>query len=231
MKFKSLLRENNFSLVVSLPSNDIALAKAALSGGADAIKVHLNVWHRASNHSFGNLEDNKEFLHELLVLADNIPVGIVPGGAQRFCTLDEMLYLEKIGVDFFSSYSDHLPVDILKVKKMSKMVAIDSLYSSEIIRGLTTLDIDVLECSIQSGENYGRGLSVQDLSQYASIAEISSLPILIPTQKAIRKHEVEFLSAIGAKGLMIGAIVTGAEPDPRHFEKIVMEYKKSVVNL
>ena len=40
MKFKELIEGNKFSLVVSLPSNNLELAKAALDGGAQAVKVH-----------------------------------------------------------------------------------------------------------------------------------------------------------------------------------------------
>ena len=59
MQFKEMIRQNKFSLVVSLPSNDLELAKAALEGGAQAVKVHCNVWHRASGHTFGSYAENK----------------------------------------------------------------------------------------------------------------------------------------------------------------------------
>ena len=62
MKFKELIEGNKFSLVVSLPSNNLELAKAALDGGAQAVKVHCNVWHRASGHTFGTYAENREFL-------------------------------------------------------------------------------------------------------------------------------------------------------------------------
>ena len=38
MKFKELIEGNKFSLVVSLPSNNLELAEAALDGGAQAVK-------------------------------------------------------------------------------------------------------------------------------------------------------------------------------------------------
>jgi len=48
MDFKEVVNENKFTLVVSLPENNLELARAALEGGAQAIKVHANVWHRSS---------------------------------------------------------------------------------------------------------------------------------------------------------------------------------------
>lgn len=43
-----------FPIIVSLPRHDLDLAKAALAGGASAIKVHLNAHHRASGTTFGS---------------------------------------------------------------------------------------------------------------------------------------------------------------------------------
>ena len=34
MEFKNVIEKNKFSLVVSLPSNDLGMAKAALEGGS-----------------------------------------------------------------------------------------------------------------------------------------------------------------------------------------------------
>lgn len=42
MDFKAMVKENKFTLVVSLPENNLELARAALEGGAQAIKVHAN---------------------------------------------------------------------------------------------------------------------------------------------------------------------------------------------
>lgn len=39
-------KECPIALVASLPANDPALAKAALEGGVDVVKVHINVHRR-----------------------------------------------------------------------------------------------------------------------------------------------------------------------------------------
>ena len=76
MKFKELIEGNKFSLVVSLPSNNLELAEAALDGGAQAVKVHCNVWHRASGHTFGTYAENREFLQQLIALCRDVPVSL-----------------------------------------------------------------------------------------------------------------------------------------------------------
>ena len=97
MNFKDRICTRKFSLIVSLPSNDLELAKVALAGGADAIKVHCNVWHRASGHSFGTYEENREFLKELIQLCGDVPVGLMPGTDQAFITNEDRLELEEMG--------------------------------------------------------------------------------------------------------------------------------------
>ena len=49
------LNEAPGQLFVSLPANDIKLAETALASGADGLKVHINVGHRASGNRFGTL--------------------------------------------------------------------------------------------------------------------------------------------------------------------------------
>ena len=120
MQFKNLIEENKFSLVVSLPSNDLALAKAALEGGAQAVKVHCNVWHRASGHTFGSYAENREFLRQLIQLCGDVPVGLVPGGADAFVTPEERCELEQMGLGFFSSYSHHLPCHMMESTVLNK---------------------------------------------------------------------------------------------------------------
>ena len=41
MEFKNVIEKNKFSLVVSLPSNDLGMAKAALEGGAQVTACKL----------------------------------------------------------------------------------------------------------------------------------------------------------------------------------------------
>lgn len=213
MSFKKLINSNKFSLVVSLPSNDLDLARAALDGGADAVKVHCNVWHRASGHTFGTYAENKQFLADLIKLCGKVPVGLVPGADEAFISVEERLELEEMGLGFFSAYSHHLPCHMMESKKLDKMVAIDFSYNQNTLDAIKNSKIDVLECSVQHGENYGTNLNYADILRYADIAEKTKKPCLIPTQRKILPSEVKHLYEAGCKAIMIGAIVMGKEPN------------------
>lgn len=228
MKFKHMIQSNKFSLVVSLPANDLELARAALAGGAQAVKVHCNVWHRASGHTFGTYAENKEFLQELIALCKEVPVGLVPGGADAFISEEERLEIEKMGVDFFSSYSHHLPCHMMDSKVLTKMVAIDSAYNQNTLDAVCHSAIDVLECSIQPGENYGTSLNYSDILRYSDIVKKSGKPCLIPTQRKIKPDEVHHLYEAGCKAVMIGAIVMGKEPGPAQVEEATAAFRRAI---
>lgn len=228
MEFKQMIRENKFSLVVSLPANDLELAKAALEGGAQAVKVHCNVWHRASGHTFGTYEENKEFLRKLIELCSDVPVGLVPGGEDAFVSAEERKELEAMGLKFFSSYSHHLPCHMMESETLSKMVAIDYTYTEATLDAVRNSDIDVLECSVQRGENYGTDLNYADILRYSDIAAKSGKPCLIPTQRKIKPSEVKHLYNAGCKAVMIGAIVMGKEPGADEVRSVTRAFRDAV---
>ncbi len=228
MKFKQIIKNNKFSLVVSLPSNNLELAKAAIEGGAQAIKVHCNVWHRASGHTFGTYAENREFLRELIALCGDIPVGLVPGGADAFIHAEERMELEQMGLGFFSAYSLHLPCHMMESKVLTKMVAIDSTYTQNTLDAVRNSSIDVLECSVQPGENYGTDLCYADILRYSDIAAKSGKPCLIPTQRKIKPSEVRHLYQAGCKAVMIGAIVMGKEPDAQQVRAATAAFREAV---
>ncbi len=231
MSFINMLTENSFTLVASLPENNLELAKAAIDGGAQAIKVHINVWHRASGHTFGSFSENRPFLESLIGLCGHIPVGLVCGGEDAFISEQELRQLEQIGLGFYSSYVNHLPPFMLRTEGITKMVAINDRYTADIVTGLELLGVDVLEGSIQPGDEYGRPLSTEDLIRYRNLAGLSNLPLLIPTQKIIEPEQVGDLYRVGAKAIMIGAIVMGQKPAADQVRQACEKYRNAIERL
>lgn len=62
---KALNEAPGLQLFVSLPANDIKLAEAALASGADGLKVHINVGHRASGNRFGTLDSYADMFKDI----------------------------------------------------------------------------------------------------------------------------------------------------------------------
>lgn len=205
------LMESRHALIVSLPRNDPGLAKAALAGGADALKVHIHVHHEASGTHFGSLDRERKAL-EAIMSAVSIPVGIVPG-ADTIASPEEMDELKQMGMDFFDAYAHYMPGWMMKIEGMGRGVAIDASYSAEDIFSLEALGADFFEAAVIPHAGYGKPLTARDLATYRCIRAATSKPVIIPTQRRMEPADAVILTKdIGADAVMIGAIVTGSEP-------------------
>jgi putative N-acetylmannosamine-6-phosphate epimerase len=200
-------------LIVSLPANSPELAEAAAEGGADALKVHLHVEHEASGTQFGGLEEERDALSAILGL--ELPTGVVPGAGDALPTREEMNELAAMGIDFFDLYARDMPTWLISFDKMTRAIALDEAATPEDVGELESMGFEMLEVAIVPHEGYGRPLSVADLAAYRAIRRATSLPIIVPTQRAIDPGEVSVLvREVGVNSVMIGAIVTGREPEP-----------------
>ena len=203
------LNKKKISLIVSLPENNIELAKAALLAGADVLKIHINVEHRASKTRFGSLSEELDTIRKIICLCkeQNKPIGIVAGGHDKI-PMTEIEGILNEGFNFISLYDKHMNPLILN-KNIYKMVAIDDNYKLEYVKSYDELPIDILECSIMKPETYGDELTVREILQYQSIRSTTRKPIVIPTQRNITPEQALILQVMGINAIMIGAIVTG----------------------
>ena len=209
--YLSLFEQKKLVLIMSLPRNDPALAAAAFETGADAVKVHINVDHRASGTHFGRLEEERPALEDMLSRRRG-PMGLVLGGSLEKAALDAEA-AGKLPFSFHSLYAHHVPAGLVH-SGTPLMAACDGSYSMEEIRLMDeAVGAQVLEASVIPGGEYGQGLSMRDLIRYRMIAEQVKIPVVVPTQRLIRPADVGALIQCGVRGLMIGAVVTGKEAD------------------
>jgi len=211
------LRDNTWTTLVSLPRNDVTLAQAALRGGAQGLKIHLNVDHHASGTHFGSWEEEKTEIGRILDVAKSgaqpIPVGIVPGGGGIFATPDEFRDMAVCGVDFFDAYPVDAPAWTLGQTDLDVMLAAYEGGTTGEIAALEELGMTMCEASIVAQSDYGQLLNARDVARYRELAHILSAPIIVPSQKAIVPADLPALRASGVRGLLIGAIVVGREAD------------------
>lgn len=196
------------TLIMSLPANDPALARAAAAGGADVLKIHIRVHHAASGTHFGTLAEERDRIAKIIDAFPG-PVGIV-AGAEDPATPEEMTALCELGIDFFDLYLSHMPAWMWRVEGMAKAVALEPTYTMHQALALENLGADLLEAAIIPHDGYGKPLTIADLTAYRDLHDTVDLPIIVPTQRAIRPDEATLLTGeCGIQGLMIGAIVTG----------------------
>ncbi|MDD4069782.1 MAG: hypothetical protein PHF05_04930 [Candidatus Izemoplasmatales bacterium] len=222
------MQESKMTLIASLPRNDYNLAKLAWESGADAIKVHANVFHNASQNDFGSLADFKaEFLK---ILKDSpVPVGLVPGGSAESSeeVMDEIV---EMGFDFLSLYAHHTPATFYYDLRINNFLSVNSSYSYQEISELTNNGYaDMLELSIIDKEEYGTRLNARDLSKYQTIASLSDIPCVVPSQKFMKSKDVPLLYQTGVKAVMLGAVVFGK--DASNLESALKAFRKEIDQL
>ena len=206
------LQNNDWTLLVSLPRNDVELAKAALNGGAQGLKIHINVEHFASGTKFGSFDEEKENLEKIVEAAReySASVGIVPGGAP-FATRAEFQMLAEIGIDYFDAYPGDAPAWTFDQDSLDVMLAAWNGASDEEIMSLEELGMTMCEASIMHHDDYGKPLSTLDMARYHDLAQTLSVPFIVPSQKLLLPTDQSLLQRVGASGVLIGAIVTGRE--------------------
>lgn len=201
------IMEKDLTLLASLPKNDYTLAEAAWENGADAIKVHINVSHRASGTMFRTFDEEKETLLQIIDKSP-VPVGIVLGGDIDAILKDYYTVINH-NFDFISLYTHHAPPSILMNDALTTMLACDYSYDISESKYIKDLHANLLEASIISPDLYGTALNGRDLLQYRRLVDECGLPVIVPSQKKIQVSDMKSLAATGIKGVMLGAIVTG----------------------
>ncbi len=210
-RFEEMLKSGEFPLVMSLPANDINLARAAWQNGADAVKVHINVQHQASGTHFVSFDEEKEVLLQMLEEAKG-PMGIVVGGDIDSADKD----IEKVveaGFDFISLYGTNASAKIMEETRVSKMFAPKNDWTYEEIKLMKDFGADILEASIFQQEGSQYRPNQKEWIDYKIISDICGLPVLVPTQHKILPEEVRMLKKAGVSAVMIGAVVTGKSAD------------------
>jgi hypothetical protein len=208
------LQTNDWTLLVSLPRNDETLARAALRGGAQGLKVHINVEHFASGTKFGAFDEEKENLEKIAKAAQeySASVGIVPGGTP-FATREEFEKLAQIGIDYFDAYPGEAPAWTFDQEYLDVMLAAWNGATADELMALEELGMTLCEASIMHHDDYGKPLSTLDLARYHDLSQTISTPFIVPSQKKLLPEDQKLLQRTGARGVLIGAIVTGREAD------------------
>lgn len=209
------LTHNDWTLLVSLPRNDIELARAALRGGAQGLKVHVNVEHFASGTRFGSWEEEREVLAQIVAIArhEGASVGVVPGADGNFASPADFHGLAEIGIDYFDAYPADCPAWALSQTDLSVMMAAFHGFDLDEFAGMENLGMTLCEASILGHDDYGKTLTARDIARYAQLVSALNVPVIVPSQKKIEPGDVAALRSSGARGLLIGAIVTGRDAD------------------
>ena len=202
------LTDGSFPVIVSLARHDLDLAKAALDGGAYALKTHLNAFHRATGTTFGSFAEERPFFEKLAKLGCPL---LVMAGQETVPTAEEMNALHALGFEGFNVYVDHLQPHLLQ-SKLRPMPALASTSTPEDVTKIAAIPGCIIEASIMPFERYRTAMTEDDLNRYADIVAALDVTVIVPSQLALTLKDAEALRAAGIAAPLLGAIVTGDTP-------------------
>src|SRR5690625_4645115 len=165
----NMLETKEMTLIVSLPANTMEVARAAINGGADAIKIHINVEHRASGNTFGTVADNLDFFKQLKEEFSG-PLGVVVGGDISDVLESEVKQMEDLGFSFFSVYMKDMPAFLID-SSLEHTVAGSEEMDLSLLKYLKDTSIRAFEASIIPKDGYGQPLNFHDLLNYRAIVD------------------------------------------------------------
>lgn len=191
-------------LIVSLPRNHGALARAAADAGADLLKVHINVRHRASGTRFGSLDEEEEGL--TAVLDTGLPTGLVPG-EEAMVAREQLPRLRRFA--FLDAYVTRLPLYLYDAG-VPVIPAVPHDYPPELLGSLSALPGDWLEAALVPPQCYGLEPVADDLVALARLGALTRRRLIVPSQRRIRPEDLgRYFAVPQVWAVMIGAVVTG----------------------
>ncbi|MFA5839788.1 MAG: hypothetical protein WC890_03915 [Candidatus Margulisiibacteriota bacterium] len=216
-----LINSNKLTLIVALPENNLEMAEAAFAAGADALQLPINM------HEFNTMEQERDTLAKILKIVE-APVGINIGNDKDLHE-SEIKEIEKLGFDFVNIGAEHLSPTVLKSKKVSKVLALNSRYTLDELIELSQTTFSALDAAIVSSSDPETDLVVGDLQNYISIILSANVPVIIPTQRHIRPSEVAIIADTGAKGIMLTKTVLGTTN--KHIADVVGKFRLAIDEL
>ncbi|MDI6730964.1 MAG: hypothetical protein QME05_00080 [Candidatus Margulisbacteria bacterium] len=217
-KLIDLINNNKLTLIVSLPENDLEMAEAAFAAGADALQLLLNM------REFNTIDQERKTIINILKIVE-APIGISIG-SHKDLHKKELNEIEKLGFDYINIGVEHLSPDLLKSKKLARVLSLNSRYTLDELIELTHNSFQAVDAAIIPTADPETDLVVGDLQSYISIILSANLPVIIPTQRHIRPSEVSIIADTGAKGLLLTKTVLGTTA--KHVADAVCKFKTAI---
>ncbi|WP_284141048.1 MULTISPECIES: hypothetical protein [unclassified Virgibacillus] len=202
------LLSKEMPIIVSLPENRVDLAEAAINAGADALKFHINVSHRASGNEFKGLDSYIDVFTEIRKIY-NGPLGIVISDDINKVNQVDIAKLKEVGFSYFSLYAKDITSNLLLQNDLEKTVAVDDQFDPFRVKAIEQFDIKAVELSVVKKENYGKPLNFTDMVLYENYRKNTDLPLIIPSQKKLVPADMDILKQIGINAVMLGAVTVG----------------------
>ncbi|MBI1748114.1 MAG: hypothetical protein HYR55_16245 [Acidobacteria bacterium] len=200
------ISEKRGLLIVSLPKNEIKLAKAAKDAGAEILEVHVNMLHPAAGTRFRSLNQERGALEA--ILATGLPVGIVIGEEETI-SRRELQEIKQLGFCYISASINMLRPYHFEVG-LPVIPALYPAFPSEMLPYLRTLPGEWLVADILPLEAHGKEMRAEDLVRLSMVGQMTDRRLVIPTQRKLQPDDLTYLFQLPyANAIRLSTVVTG----------------------
>jgi hypothetical protein len=194
--------DREYTVIASLPKNSTSLAVQAEEAGVDALLLNIDGDEGSTPGHFGSYDLHEAYINDVISTV-SIPCGIFVGGGK---SLTEE-YWERIlssSFSFVEMYAHQMPLFVLSDSRLKKVSAVSTGYILEQVRQLSqTEDIEAIDVAIVPPQARGTPFSVLDCATVGVLANLSSKPLLLRTQKRLTRSDIGKVVALGVRGLVI----------------------------
>ena len=191
-----------YTVLASLPKNSTSFALNAQEGGADAVILNIDGDENASPEHFGSYDLHDAYINDVISTV-SIPCGLFIGGGH--VVTEE--YWEKVmasAFGFVEMFAHQMPAFVLADGRVKKFAAISTGYILEQVKKLSEIEgIDALDFAAVPPLGRGAPFSVLDHATLGVIANLSSRPLFLRTQKRLTRSDIANVLDLGVKGLVV----------------------------
>jgi hypothetical protein len=203
--------QREYSVFASLPKNSSSLAVKAEEAGVDAIMLNIDGEEGTAPSHFGSYDLHDAYINDVISVV-SVPCGLFVGGA-RVLTEE---YWERVMASPFSfveMYAHQMPLFVVADSRVKKISAIATGYILEQVKELSRMEeLEAIDIATVPSQARGAPFSLLDYATLGVIANLSSKPLLLRTQKKLARSDVGKVIGLGIRGLVIDpCILSGAD--------------------
>ena len=200
-----------YTLIASLPKNSTSLAVHAVEGGADALILNIDGDEGASPNHYGSYDLHDAYINDVISTV-SVPCGIFIGGA-KLLTEEYWERIMSSAFSFVDMYAHQMPTFVLADQRAKKVTAISTGYILEQVKQLSAMEgVEAIDVATVPHQARGGPFSVLDYATLGVIANLSTKPVLLRTQKRLTQGDISKAVSIGVKGLIVDpCILSGTD--------------------
>jgi len=214
------------ALITTLPQNNSEYAAVAAGAGANAIMVGIDMTDTTLPGLFGSFDLMEDSIDSILSTT-TIPVGISIGDSRPLIEENWERIVSK-QFSFVNMFAHHMPPFVLEDDRIEKLISVGSGYMLEQVKSVSEIDgVTALEAAIVAPQGRNHIFSALDLATLSVLANLSSKPLFMRTQKRMGARDVRSVMRSGIRGISVDA--ASLEPGIEAYRDAITTFRSQVI--